>query len=78
VLRGASFLISPKIANVYQVPGGMIQIKDGYIDNKDLYKSAFRWFHNKDKASSKSTYDETLETSVDLPDGGFRIVVASC
>jgi len=78
VLRGASFLISPVIPDFYQVPGGIILSDHGFIDNKDLYKSAFRWFENQGKASSKSFYDETLETWADLPDGGFRIVVASC
>jgi hypothetical protein len=75
VLRGASFSISPKILKVYQE---VMTTWDAFIDNKDLYKSTFRWFENKGKASSKSIYDETLGNWARLPDGGFRIVVASC
>jgi hypothetical protein len=34
-------------------------------------------FENRGKVSSKSIRNETTENSVDIPDGGFRVVVAS-
>lgn len=78
VLRGASFWVSPENKNFYQISeGGIILNDDGYIENKDLHRSSFRWFEKREKASSKSIYNEAAENQTVLPDGGFRLCLAT-
>jgi formylglycine-generating enzyme required for sulfatase activity len=76
VLRGASFFIPPTQETHKLHQGEEITIQT-FVENKDLYKSSFRLFESRGKFSSKSIYDETTGNSVDIPDGGFRVVVAS-
>ena len=76
VLRGASFFIPPTQETHKLHQGEKIKIQT-FVENKDLYKSSFRLFESRGKYSSKSIYDETTGNSVEIPDGGFRIVVAS-
>lgn len=75
VLRGASFCIPPLIS--YKFGEEVEHVIRTFIENKVFYKSSFRLFENRGKVSSKSIRNETTENSVDIPDGGFRVVVAS-
>lgn len=73
VLRGASFCIPPLVRKFEKDLKFAIET---FVENKDLYKSSFRLFENRGKVSSKSIYNGITENSV-IPDGGFRVVVAS-
>jgi formylglycine-generating enzyme required for sulfatase activity len=74
VLRGASFCIPPLI--YYGFGDDVPHSVKTFVENKDLYKSSFRLFENRGKVSSKSIYTGITEDS-EIPDGGFRVVVAS-
>jgi hypothetical protein len=73
VLRGASFCMPPLVRKFEKDIEFYIET---FEENKNLYKSSFRLFENRGKVSSKSIYNGITENSV-IPDGGFRVVVAS-